>query len=113
MRASGAWGIGEIGTRKKIDELTLSSDNLDTLLSESFFEKMDRALNSLYILLNDNDKMVLKNSIRSLGKMGNRQSVTKLIKKFQSSEDDEIKMMILSSLDEIGSYNVVKKLTNS
>jgi hypothetical protein len=32
MRASGAWGIGEIGTRKKIDELTLSSDNLDTLL---------------------------------------------------------------------------------
>jgi hypothetical protein len=110
MRASGAWGIGEIATREKITEMRMASVDPESLMTNEFFERMDRALERMHVMLDETDLMILRNVVRTLGKMGNRRSTHHLIKKYQVTEDDEIKSMLLTTLDEIGSYSIVRQM---
>jgi HEAT repeat protein len=106
-RASGAWGLSEIASRG-----IENSQTNQLLVTEETVLQLDRALEVLHQLLADQHPMVLSNVVKGLGRIGNHQSVVKLINAFHNMEDDEIRMLILGALDQIGSYRVVRQLKN-
>lgn len=109
MRASGAWGIGEIAGRERVAKMRAAAGQSGADLDASLFERLDNCLDGLHRLLDDSDAMVMRNAIKALGRMGNRQSSHRLIRKYQEIQDEEIRLIILGALDEIGAGHIVRE----
>ncbi len=108
MRASGAWGLGEIATREKIAAMREAA-GLNDAIPESLFTALDGALDSLHALLDDGNPMVARNAARALGRVGNRRSAVALIRAFNACRDDEVRQAILLALEAIGGAELVGK----
>ena len=113
MRASGAYGIGEVTSRERAREILQSIDHPETIVSVDRLQLLSQARLQLEALLQDHDQMVRKNAARALGRMGHEGSVPALVRCFRSlSAEDAARPTVLSAVTEISGSHVMKVLEN-
>jgi len=107
MRASGAYGIGQIASKRAAKNIFIYLTNEDFILNEERFKLLEDARLILEELMRDeSDSMVKANIIKALGLLGNANSIPAFIKEFKRlPKTSSFRPMLLSAMTEItGSY---------
>jgi len=107
MRASGAYGIGEITSKEQARVIAEKLEDKNAALAPLRLEKLECARIMLEKLLTDDEMIVKTNAARALGRMGNPLSITVLVenlKKYKRSE--AFYCNLLAALKELTSPNV-------
>lgn len=110
MRASGCWGLGEICSPQRMDELRHNHPTPEILVNAEFLSQLDQCLDLVVSLLYDDNPMVVRNAARAIGRMGNRRVVDDLVKACKTNTDSDLRGVMLEALDMIGSFHVVRQL---
>ncbi len=113
MRASGAYGVGEVTSRERAREIMQSLGRPDAVVTEDHLQLLARARLKLEALLQDADQMVRRNAARALGRMGHESSLSALVKCFRSlGAEDPARSTVLSAITEIAGSHVLRMLDN-
>jgi len=107
MRASGAYGIGQIASKRAAKNIFIYLTNEEFILNEDRFKLLeDGRLVLENLMSNETDSMVKANIIKALGLLGNANSIPAFIKEFRKlPKTSSFRPMLLSAMTEItGSY---------
>ncbi len=111
MRASGAYGIGEITSKEQARVIAEKIDNINDFFSDGRLALLETARLKLEALLDDAETIVKINAARALGRMGNPLAVTALVNKIKGlNHKDELYQPALDALKELSSPNVFRQL---
>ncbi len=115
MRASGAYGLGEIYSREFMAGLIIENSplyNLTEMIEENN-SKMAHALEILENLLDDPEKMVRNNAARALGRIGNSAALKKIICKYLQikKQKNDLKESLLAALKAQSDAKTVSLIT--
>lgn len=111
MRASGAYGLGEITSKEQARVIAEKLDDINQLFSPERLDMLENARLTLETLLGDPEVIVRTNSARALGRMGNPLAITALVNKIKTlTSKDDLYQPALDALKELTSPNVFKQL---
>lgn len=109
MRASGAYGIGEITSRDRAVNILEGLGSREGFIDEARLKLIDEGRVVLESLLSDSDMIVRVNAARALGRMGNSLSLSPLVAKFRTlRKNDPFRPLLLSTIRELSSPHVFR-----
>lgn len=111
MRASGAYGLGEITSKEQARVIAAKLENINGFFSGGRLALLETARLKLESLLDDEETIVKTNAARALGRMGNPLAVTALVNKIKGlNNKNELYQPVLDALKQLCSPNVFKQL---
>lgn len=111
MRASGAYGIGEITSKEQARVIAEKLASENDIFAPERLSLLDEARITLETLLDDPENIVRVNAARALGRMGNPLAITALVNRIKNlARSDELYRHVLDALKELTSPNVFKQL---
>jgi len=111
MRASGAYGLGEITSKEQARVIAEKLESAGDYFSPGRLELLESARLTLENLLSDVENIVKVNAARALGRMGNPLSITALVNVIKTANPrDDVYQPALGALKELTSPNVFKQI---
>jgi len=111
MRASGAYGLGEITSKEQARVIAEKLENAGDYFSAERLELLESGRLTLEKLLRDEESIVKVNAARALGRMGTPLSITALVDIIKTAHPkDDVYQPALGALKELTSPNVFKHI---